>query len=52
MVKRGISGVNHAVSGKYLQSYVDEYAFRYNRRGQAEPMFQAFLGQVVAGRGE
>ena len=40
------------VSAKHLQTYLNEYAFRYNRRGQAEPMFQAFLGQVVAGRGE
>ena len=47
LVKRGISGVNHAVSGKYLQSYLNEYAFRYNRREQEQPMFEAFLAQVV-----
>ena len=47
-VKRGIGGVNHAVSGKYLQSYLNEYAFRYNRRDQKQPMFEAFLGQVVS----
>ena len=47
LVKRGISGVNHAVSKKYLQSYLNEYAFRYNRRDQEQPMFEAFLGQVV-----
>jgi transposase len=52
LVKRGISGVNHAVSAKYLQSYFNEYAFRYNRRGNEEPMFEAFLAQVpVSGRG-
>lgn len=49
LVKRGISGVNHAVSGKYLQSYLNEYAFRYNRREQEEPMFDSFLAQVVKG---
>ena len=48
LVKRGISGVNHAVSEKYLQSYLNEYSFRYNRRDQDQPMFEAFLGQVVA----
>ena len=48
LVKRGISGVNHAVSEKYLQSYLNEYSFRYNRREQDQPMFEAFLGQVVA----
>ena len=50
LVKRGIGGVNHAVSAKYLQSYVNEYAFRYNRRDQEQPMFEAFLGQVVASK--
>ncbi len=47
LVKRGISGVNHAVSEKYLQSYLNEYTFRYNRRRKEQPMFEAFLGQVV-----
>jgi len=47
LIKRGISGVNHAVSAKYLQNYLNEYAFRYNRREQEEPMFEAFLSQVV-----
>ena len=32
LVKRGIGGVYHSVSRKYLQSYLDEYTFRYNRR--------------------
>ncbi len=47
LVKRGISGVNHAVSAKYLQDYLNEYAFSYNRRQQEEPMFESFLSQVV-----
>jgi transposase-like protein len=50
LVKRGISGVNHAVSAKYLQNYLNEYAFRYNRREQEEPMFEAFLSQLVVSR--
>lgn len=48
LVKRGINGVNHAVSAKYLQNYLNEYAFRYNRRQQEEPMFESFLGRLVA----
>lgn len=32
LVKRGISGNYHAVSAKWLQSYLDEYSFRYNHR--------------------
>jgi len=52
LVKRGISGVNHAVSAKYLPNYLNEYAFRYNRRNQEQPMFEAFLDQVVSSQGE
>jgi len=32
-LKRSISGTYNCVSPKYLQSYVDEFAFRYNFRG-------------------
>jgi transposase-like protein len=32
LVKRGIHGVYHSVSSKWLQSYLDEYAWRYNHR--------------------
>src|SRR5271166_4383536 len=32
LVKRGIGGVYHSVSQKHLQSYLDEYSWRYNRR--------------------
>jgi len=47
LIKRGISGVNHAVSAKYLPNYLNEYAFRYNRRQQEQSMFESFLAQVV-----
>lgn len=43
LIKRGISGVYHSVSAKYLQHYVNEYAFRYNHRDDQRPMFQTFL---------
>ena len=46
LLKRGISGVYHAVSEKYLQSYLNEYAFRYNHRNDEQPMFKTMLGQV------
>jgi transposase len=46
LVKRGIGGVYHSVSRKYLQMYLDEYAFRYNRRDSLEPMFVSILEQV------
>jgi len=34
-LKRSINGTYHAVSPAYLQSYADEFAFRYNHRGDA-----------------
>jgi transposase len=46
LLKTGIRGVYHAVSKQYLQSYVDEYAFRYNQRDSATPMFWTILGRV------
>jgi len=46
LVKRGISGVYHSVGSTYLQSYLDEYSFRYNRRFDTKPMFTSFLEQV------
>jgi transposase len=51
LVKRGIGGVYHSVSQKYLQSYLDEYSFRYNRRDQGNLIFNAFLKRV-AGRAD
>jgi transposase len=32
LIKRGIGGVYHAVSQKCLQTYPNEYSYRYNRR--------------------
>ena len=49
LLKRGISGVYHAVSEKYLQSYLNEYCFRYNHRSDEKPMFKTVLGRVCVG---
>jgi transposase len=43
LVKRGIGGVYHQVSQKYLQSYLDEYTFRYNRRDRGNLIFTSIL---------
>jgi transposase len=48
LIKRGIGGVYHSVSREYLQTYLNEYSFRYNRRNDSKPMFVSFLDQVVA----
>lgn len=39
LVKRGISGVYHAVSAKHLQGYLNEYVWRYNHRDDDAAMF-------------
>lgn len=44
ILKRGVYGVYRVVSKKYLQSYVDEYAWRYNNRGGE--MFGLLLNEV------
>jgi len=46
LVKRGIGGVYHSVSQKYLQTYLDEYSFRYNRRHSGNLIFPAILARV------
>jgi transposase len=46
LVKRGIGGVYHSVSQKYLQSYLDEYSFRYNRRHSGNLIFHSILEKV------
>jgi transposase len=48
LTKNGIRGVYHNVSTKYLQMYLNEYAFRFNRRKSLgkRNMFDAFVGRI------
>ncbi len=46
LIKRGIGGVYHSVSKKYLQTYLDEYSYRYNRRDQGNLIFKSILAEV------
>jgi transposase len=43
LIKRGVGGVYHHVDRKYLQSYMDEFCFRYNRRHKGNQQFKAIL---------
>ncbi len=43
LVNPGISGVHHSVSPDNLQSYLDEYCFRYNRRHEGNLQFKSIL---------
>jgi transposase len=47
LVKRGIQGVYYQVGAAYLQSYLDEYSYRYNRRKVMRPMFTQLLERTT-----
>lgn len=42
-LKRSLDGIYHAVSPKHLQSYVDEFSFRYNHR---ETPFASMVARI------
>jgi hypothetical protein len=46
LIKRGIDGVYHNVSHKWLQSYLNEYVFRYNHRDGVDP-FRVLLAPAA-----
>jgi transposase len=48
LVKRGIDGVHHLVSHKYLQSYLNSYAYRWNHRDDGTAMFTLLLNRIPA----
>ena len=39
LFKNGVRGAYHSVSQKWLQGYLNEYAWRYNRRDNGRAMF-------------
>lgn len=47
-LKRSIHGTYHSVSPQHLQLYVDEFAWRYNRRTSSVPVFELLLQRLVA----
>jgi len=42
-LKNGIRGNYHSVSSRWLQGYLNEYAWRYNRRDKPERIFSELL---------
>lgn len=51
LVKNGIRGVYHSVSAKWLQGYLNEYAWRYNQRHSLDQraMFRVLLLRAANG---
>jgi len=43
-LKTWLNGTHHGVEPKYLQSYLDEFVFRFNRRNTPMAAFQTLLG--------
>jgi transposase len=43
LFKNGVRGVYHSVSHKWLQGYLNEYTWRYNRRDNGRAMFLDLL---------
>ena len=46
-LKTWLNGTHHGVNPKYLQAYLDEFVFRFNRRKTPMAAFQTLLGIVA-----
>jgi transposase len=47
LFKTGVRGAHHSVSHKWLQGYLNEWAWRWNRRESDTPMFRDLLDEAV-----
>ncbi len=45
-IKRLLTGIYHSVSGRYLQLYLDEYVFKFNKRF-TNNKFEALTGYIL-----
>jgi transposase len=48
LLKNGLRATHHGVSHKWLQGYLNEYAWRWNRRDNGRSMFHDLLGAAMA----
>lgn len=46
-IKGWLRGINHHCSKEYLQGYLDEYHFRYNRRNNMDTIFHLLIKRMV-----
>lgn len=47
LVKRWLIGRYHGVSERYLQCYLDEFCFRFNRRDKEHTLYQSLLRACI-----
>jgi transposase len=50
LFKNAVRGVHHGVSHKWLQGYLNEYVWRWNRRGEDNTMFRDLLDAAATSR--
>jgi transposase-like protein len=48
LFKTGVRGAHHSVSYKWLQGYLNEWTWRYNRRESETPMFRDLLNEAAS----
>jgi transposase-like protein len=48
LFKTGVRGAHHAVSHKWLQGYLNEWTWRYNRRDRHYPLLRDLLDEAVS----
>ena len=46
-IKGWLRGIHHHCSKEYLQGYLDEYHFRYNRRNNLDTIFNSLIKRMV-----
>ena len=49
LIKRWLLGRLHGVSDRYLQPFLDEFTFRFNRRNSKEPVYLSLLKACALG---
>lgn len=47
LLKNNLIGIYHGVSAKYLQRYLSEFAFRFNRRFSSRPIWFSLLNAAL-----
>jgi transposase len=48
LFKTGVRGAHHAVSHKWLQGYLNQWTWRYNRRDNGYAMFHDLVGEAAS----